>query len=104
MGALSNNTAPSADTSNVDALRIADRLFAGVRGFLGAADQTPITEDGSLNSPTGGYTAGYAAPIYDNWGNVIRQSSQATPAPGARVNLLTIALIAGGIYLLLKKG
>lgn len=89
------------DQSSKDAWRIADRLYVGMRGIFGTPEQTPVGEDWGIYGTTAGSSSGYAAPVYDNWGNVIRQSSQAV-APQPKISLITLALIAGGIYLLAK--
>lgn len=90
------------DVSSQDAWRIADRLYVGMRGIFGSPEQTPAIEDWGIYGTTNGYGGGYAAPTYDQWGNVIRTQSQAVQRP--QVSLLTLALIAGGIYLLATKG
>lgn len=91
------------DQSSQDAWRIADRLYVGMRGIFGTPEQTPAVEDWGIIGSTNGYSGGYAAPTYDNWGNVIRQNGQAvTQQP--KISLVTLALIAGGIYLLATKG
>ena len=89
------------EQSSQDAWRIADRLYVGMRGVFGTPEQTPAVEDWGIYNAPGSYGAGYAAPTYDNWGNVIRtQSQQVQQKP--QLNLVVIALIAGGIYLLAK--
>lgn len=86
--------------SDQDAWRVADRLFVGLRGIFGVPEQTPLVEDWGLYGPTTGYSGGYAAPQYDAWGNLVRTQGQTVQKP--QISLVTLALIAGAVYLVAK--